>query len=380
MYFVQADPYKTIELIYNKEDIDFTTEYYHNVEDFIERTSPSNKRYYQKQNQLKQLNKEVQNHRVLSVKVGRSEAEKKASTEDLKKAKQNLINFYNVLKKSKKEYFGDGYILAKNQPFPNHLLSSEEQLKQNRDQYFDYIDVQDTMLLYSNIPSKRVYNYIMMYRSYSLKPQQQDSSYMVCAKKIIDLSKTTSPTYDFMCRSMVSIFEQMSKVNILPKIKELYLAKHKKTSIVTELIDEYVAQAEKLKPGHIAPNFKQQDLIGNTFELHKLKAENTVLMFWASWCGHCRRTLPIVKILYDDQPTKKTQVVAISLDSKDEDWRNFVTQGQYDWINTSDLKSWTGEVTKEYMIHSTPTFFVLDKDKKIILKTKKTADLEPYFR
>ena len=380
MYFIQVDKYKIIEVIYNKENIDFSTDYYHHKEDFLEKSSPTNKRYYKKIHEQQALQKEIQNQRILSVKLGKTDFEKNLAKELYKEAKIKLSNFYEDLRISKNQYFTDGLVLAQFQPSADDNLTVQEQQTVVKTSYFDYVDTQDTILLYANIIPKKLYNYIMLYRSRSLSPKAQDSSYRKCVDQLILVNNKQSKVTDFLFSFLVDNFTRMQIENVLPYIKSEYLKKYKKESIVTEKIDQEIFKIESLKPGHVAPNFSHIDIVGNQFELHKYKSEYTLVMFWASWCGHCRHTLPTVKILYDDQPTKKVQVVAISLDSKEEEWKKFLTDGDYNWINITDLKSWEGDIAKSYMVHSTPTFYLLNKDKKIIKKGKQISEFEPYFK
>ena len=380
MYFIQVDRYKTIEVIYNKENIDFSTDYYHHKEDFLEKSSPSNKRYYQKIQQQQQLQKDIQNQRVLSLKVGASDIEKQSAKALHEKALTNLNDFFEGLKQSKKTYPSDALVLAQFQPTPDNKLTFIEQQFELKKSYFDYIDVNDTILLHANILTKKIYNYIMLYRDRSLNPKAQDSSYRKCVDNLIPLSTDQNKVTDFMFSYLVENFTRMAITDILPYIKEQYLIKFKTESRVTRKIDAELAKIERLKPGHIAPNFSHVDMVGNNFELHKYKSEYTLIMFWASWCSHCRHALPNVKILYDDQIKKKVQIVAVALDSKEDEWKKFLTTGDYGWINITDLKGWEGDIVKDYMVHSTPTFYLLDKDKKIIQKAKNISVLESYFK
>ncbi len=380
MYFIQADKYKTIEIIYNKENIDFSTDYYHTREDFLEKSSAANKRYYQKIHQQQKLQKEVQSQRVLSVKVGTTDFEKNLASELYKEAKINLVNFFGDLKISKKTYFTDALVLAQFQPTVNEKLPIQDQLLANKKSYFNYVDPQDTILVRSNILAKKLYNYVMLYRSRTLKPHSQDSSYRKCVDELILLSNNQNQVTDFIFTYLTEIFTHMAVTKILPYLKDEYLKQYKNESIVTERINQEILKIESLKPGHVAPNFSHTDMIGNNFELHKYKSEYTLIMFWASWCGHCRHALPTVKTLYDEQPNKKVQVIAIALDSKEDEWKKFLTDGDYSWINITDLKGWEGEIVKSYMVHSTPTFYLLDKNKKIVKKAKNISELESYFK
>ena len=220
----------------------------------------------------------------------------------------------------------------------------------------------------------------MLYRKGNLEPKEQREEYKKCIDILLSFYDEQSPVTDFIYSYSADVFTRMAMMDLLPYLKDGYVEKFKSKSAVVEEIEKTIKLYDRLKPGNKAPNFSLKDIVGNTFELHKHKSEYTMLMFWASWCGHCRHTLPNVKILYDEQPFKKVQIVALSMDRNEEEWKNFIAEGEYNWINLSELQGWEGTINKEYMVHSTPTFYMLDKDKKIVKVSKQIGELESYFK
>ena len=78
--------------------------------------------------------------------------------------------------------------------------------------------------------------------------------------------------------------------------------------------------------------------------------------------------LPKVKQIYDHRNGNQLEVLAISVDTDEKEWKNFVKNGDYSWMNYCDLKGWDGEIPKSYNVQGTPTFILLNKDKTIISK------------
>ena len=52
-----------------------------------------------------------------------------------------------------------------------------------------------------------------------------------------------------------------------------------------------------LEIGQAAPNFKLPDLNGQQVSLDQYKGKIVMLDFWATWCGPCRMTMPMVENL-----------------------------------------------------------------------------------
>ena len=70
------------------------------------------------------------------------------------------------------------------------------------------------------------------------------------------------------------------------------------------------------------------------------------------------------------------EVVAVSLDEKRDDWLNFISENNLDWINLSDLKGWESKASADYYIYATPTMFMLDSGLKIIAKPTNLEELK----
>ena len=85
--------------------------------------------------------------------------------------------------------------------------------------------------------------------------------------------------------------------------------------------------------------------------------------------------LPKIYNLYKDQKEKKFEVLAVSIDTSQTEWLNFIKINKLDWLNVSDLKGWEGKAATDYFIYATPTMFLLDKEKKLIKLNIELKDL-----
>jgi len=128
--------------------------------------------------------------------------------------------------------------------------------------------------------------------------------------------------------------------------------------------------------GRIAPDFswKEND---KTLTLSKLDdAENYLLIFWSTTCSHCLREIP--KIHEFLKENKKVKVIAFSLEKEKYGWENY-KQNLNGWHNVLGLNKWQNKTARTYNIVSTPTYFVLDANKKIISKPEHLKDVKLFF-
>lgn len=63
-----------------------------------------------------------------------------------------------------------------------------------------------------------------------------------------------------------------------------------------------------------APPFEAASLIGRRFRLEDYKGKNLVLVFWATWCPHCRRYLDVMQQLHKEYAAKNVEMLALSVD------------------------------------------------------------------
>ncbi len=132
-----------------------------------------------------------------------------------------------------------------------------------------------------------------------------------------------------------------------------------------------VIPAEHFKQAANDTALKSYPHAGNFMNISDVDAEFTVLLFWEATCSHCKKVVPKMYELYQNELKEQgIEVVAVSTlfgeDGKRK-WVDFVNKHQlYDWINGWNPYDYEFKVT--YDIRSTPQIYVLNKQKQIIGK------------
>jgi len=113
----------------------------------------------------------------------------------------------------------------------------------------------------------------------------------------------------------------------------------------------------------IAPSYAGQKVPAR---LSEIKTRFTVVVFGASWCPKCSEELPEISSKYAMWKTSGVEVVFVSLDENEDNFRKFTKD--FPFISMCDFKKWEGQVVKDYYVFATPTMYLLDQKREIILR------------
>ena len=115
--------------------------------------------------------------------------------------------------------------------------------------------------------------------------------------------------------------------------------------------------SSRAKPGIPAPGFTLQSIEGKSVNLEDFRGKVVLLDFWATWCGPCRMTTPILKKLNEKLKGRDFAILSISVDETRSDVPPFIKKENipYTILYADDA------VQMNYRIRAIPTFFLIDK-------------------
>jgi len=113
-----------------------------------------------------------------------------------------------------------------------------------------------------------------------------------------------------------------------------------------------------LEVGRPAPPFKLPDLNGHQISLDQYKGKVVMLDFWATWCGPCRMTMPLLEKLQKEYPNKMV-LLAINLEEPRETVRDYLRQQGLNPYVLLDEKGSLGEI---YGTDAIPMQVLIDKE------------------
>jgi thiol-disulfide isomerase/thioredoxin len=115
-----------------------------------------------------------------------------------------------------------------------------------------------------------------------------------------------------------------------------------------------------IKAGQTFPDLASFKLEG---KLPELRGKVVLVDFWASWCGPCKQSFPIMKEVQDKFASRGFTIVAVCLDEKKANMDSFLKKYPMPFTVLHDPK---GRLAEAAGIETMPTSFLLDPDGKVV--------------
>ena len=124
------------------------------------------------------------------------------------------------------------------------------------------------------------------------------------------------------------------------------------------------AEASSSLEGQDAPPIELQTLEGEAFKLAEQDAQVVVLDFWATWCGPCRRGLPLLQKFHDwtQENDKPVAVYALNLREESDAVRAFWEKEN---LTVPVLMDTEGAVGEAYQVQGIPQTVVISGGKVV---------------
>ena len=250
----------------------------------------------------------------------------------------------------------------------------------NKKHYWDNITLSDERLLRTPVFKNKFDTYfkrILLQIPDTLKPEVDAF--------LSKAFRENKEVYQFALSELLSIFADskiMGMDAMTVHIAEKYYLSGKADWATKELLsslEEYVIKTKPNLIGNVAPSIKAETIDGKHINMYQINSTFTVLAFWEPDCGHCKKVIPKLYELKEKYADTQLQVVAMYTQIDKEEWEKFVNEKHLvDWYNVWDPHNFTN-FRLNYGINSTPTLYLLDKDKKIIAKRVDVETIQKFI-
>lgn len=285
----------------------------------------------------------------------------KAIDLEQKNQKKNFHQFTN----ENKESWAVAMVANKPAYFTNAKDDWRLQDFERRKHYWDGIDTANPQLIRTPLYTDLILEYLKYYMNPEMHfgEDEMNEGFKKSVDTIMTKFSGSEETKKFALQYLQLGFKEIGNEKVLQYIDEKYqeLANQCQDEADKAAFEKRMAGYAAMKEGTIAPNI----VFENKNTLYDIQSEQTLVVFWASWCPHCMEEMPKVNAWAKENPN--TKVVAISLDDITTEFEKAI-KGLPNLLHHTDLKKWNGAAVTDYFVYGTPTFILIDKDKKIIGK------------
>lgn len=234
--------------------------------------------------------------------------------------------------------------------------------------FWDHIDFSDDRLLRTPVFHAKLNQF------FTRIVMQIPDSIIVQADRIVEKARAHPEVFKYTVFFLTNTFERsqiMGMDAVFVHMVENYYMTGEADWVTEEQLERISERAMTLKPlliGKIAPDITMFTPDRKPLSLHDVEARFTILYFWDSECGHCKRQTPKLLDLYQRMHEEKgVEIFAANTEADREKWLNYVQKNNLPWIHVNDPRNQSGFRDK-YDIWATPLIFLLDHDKRIIAK------------
>ncbi len=272
------------------------------------------------------------------------------------------------------------HFIKANRPYvPEDIIDVKTYVEGLKTHYFDHVDFNSEVLQRSKFLTERMLNYVFGMSS------QNGNEAEDYKKNIRVFSKAMKVAPDEIKKSLFTdLWEQMVDLKIESVAN--FIAENYLMDLSVKLNDQQLLQAlilyQNTAIGTEAPDFSieitKKDNTTKTL-LSKLDiAENYIVAFWSSSCSHCLEEIPQLHEYTNALEDKKLKVIAIGLEDEPYKWKN-LTYDFPNFLHVYGEGKWDNEIGNSYGVTATPTYFILDKNKKIAAKPEDFQELKMFF-
>jgi len=261
--------------------------------------------------------------------------------------------------------------------FTYQIISWKQEPSEDKAHYWDNIDFNDTRILHTTVLNDRIQNFM---RKFS---KGKESGFIDCIGLLSEKSSVNHDVYEYVLNEMLTGFYESGMENITLYLMDNFI--HDEScgdENFSNVIKKNAESISRLAIGNVPPNITGTTSEGKAFDLKKTCGQNkyVVLMFWSSWCTHCKDEAPKVKQAYEGSKDKGVLFIGYSVDTDQNSWKTALTDRAFTFPNLCGGKGWESAGAKDYRVTKTPCFFILDKNMRIVAKPKSTAEIETFLK
>ena len=302
------------------------------------------------------------------------------------KKEKDFKNIIDILKTTQSEFekASEGKLvlnfITASQPYiPENLIDAKTFTKNAKDNYFKHINFGNPVLQNSNFLIEATLNYVFNFSD----SENQITSYNSNIDTVVKAIGNNPKIKKIMLEILWNQFAVEEVEPVANHITDTHLLALAKAENDTPLIED-LTYFKNASVGNIGQDFEiviyDEEGEATVKNLHQLdESNNYLIVFWSTTCSHCLEEIPELRKYVKTLDNKQIKVIAIALDEDRYRWKD-MTYDYPEFYHVFGEGKWDNEIGNNYNVKSTPSYFVLDSDKKIIKKPYDFKAFEAYYK
>lgn len=375
--------HKIIDVIINNEDIKMKMDYSDPMGTMTIVSSEENKLFYDFNKEVEKIDSKLLIlERSLKQYPGKKDTFYKNTlleVKSLRNQKQAVVKKFS--KKNSKTLFSNMITFDKPVDVPENL-SQEKSKEYEIDNFFKNTKFTDTTLFNTNVISRKIQAFFAMY--VSQKGKDVEDQLIEALDIVMSNASVNNSMFSFVAGDIQFGFKNYAFDRFYSYLIENYLltekceSAHENSPGGKQYLQNRLKNYKLLAEGKTAPDIEVNHKNKNV-KLSDIDAKYKLLVFWATTCAHCRKTLPELHKVYDRYKNKGFEIIAVSVDTDKFQYEQYLNRHKFNWISVANLVGWNCPITKKYHVYATPMEFLMDRNNNIVLRPKQVRELENFL-
>ena len=259
--------------------------------------------------------------------------------------------------------------LIKVDRFPSLNLNDDFK-KQRNDMianFFNDVDFNDLSLIPTDVLTNKIFDFLSIQLTSDQNQEQQIMSLILASDNVLNRASVNFEMYKFIFRFLIESFNELKINEVVDYLTRIPYSEN--IECTENQYNELLSIAEfnsRARIGSIAKNISGTTIFGESFDLYSIDNDFTIVYFWSYTCDHCRENIKDLKIFLDENPD--FSLVAVSVKGDLKKIKNLVKKTKLNGYFYHDGLEWNCPFVDDYAVTGTPSFYLLDKEKKIVYK------------
>lgn len=365
MYQLETEFGYSVDFLYDNAQVKMLVKDIYDINSIVFIDSQINKDWYAYQN--------IKEHTLNSLDLLKPILRKYDKNSDFylnaKNEYQYLQNSYNSFTDSLILHDNYASNLIKVDRFPLINLDDDFE-KQRKDMIADFlndVDFNDTSLIPTDVLVNKILDFFSIQITANQNEEQQIMSLILASDNVLNRATVNYGVYKFVFQFLMETFNELKLNDIVDYLSRIPYSE--KIDCNEEQFNKLLSIAEfnsRARIGSLAKNISGKSIFEENFDLYSIDNDFTIVYFWSYTCEHCRENIKDLKVFLDDNPN--FSLLAVSVKGNLKKIKNLVKKNKINGVFYHDGLEWDCPFVNDYGVTATPSFYLLDKDKKIVYK------------